>query len=384
VEIFGYIYTKNPARWNDFRTFYSAGYLLRTHPSGLYDLAQQAAVQDARVSRNGVLMPFYHPSYEALLFVPLSLLPFRAAYGTFMGLMLLCLVGSFYAMRPQFSKAIPLLQSRPGMMMVCFIPAIASIAWGQDSLLFLLLTCLTIKQLQANKDTSAGALLALGLFRFQVTIPLAILLACYRSWRFTVAFLGTAAALLLLSIRLVGYSGFVAWMHVLAATSLIRNQDSSTQHLLKVRPAYMPNLTGLLYVMGTRHLAPQMAFAVVLVASTCVFVWTVWHIRGKSKENVALAMMLLCAVLLSYHLLPYDLGILLPIFPLIATQVRTGVLFALYWLPSLLFLILGGRSLCLYSLPLIVLLVFLGIRKDSPTDEESHSSVEPSGSSIYR
>jgi hypothetical protein len=353
LELFGYLYLRNPARSNDFRAFYSGGYLLRTQPSQLYDLSRQAAVQDAWVSHNGVLMPFYHPSYEALLFAPLSLLPFRVAYAVFMALMVLCLVGSFYALRSLFSIRIPLIQVRPGMMIVCFVPVLASIAWGQDSLLFLLVVCVTIKCLHRDDDFSAGCILALGLFRFQLAIPLAILLAVNRSWRFVAGFLSTAAAVLVLSLRLVGSSGVSSWAHLLVAASLVGNQDSYIQQFLRVRPVYMPNLAGLLYALGTKHLAPHTAFAAVLLTSMCAFIWTIFQIRRQSSRDVALAMALLCTVLISYHILPYDLGILLPVLALSASHVRSSLLFALYWLPLL------------YSIPLAMLLICLGIGKDS-------------------
>ena len=364
VEFVGYLFARNPTRWNDFRAFYAAGYLVRTQPRSLYDLGRQAAVQDALVSHNGVLMPFYHPSYEAALFAPFSLLPFHTAYCLFMALMVLCLVGSFYAMRPLFSTRIPWLQARPGLLLVCFVPTVASIAWGQDSLLFLLLLCMTLRKSQRGDQTLAGCFLGLALFRFQLAIPLAILLTVYRGRRFAWGFLSTAAAVIVLSISITRRSGTVLLGHLLANASLLHNQGAYAQQLMKVRPTFMANLTGLLYAMGTRFMAPHASFVVVLLASACLLTWTVLSIRRKADEDTILAMALLCTVLLSYHFLPYDLGILLPVFALLPKRVPPLALAALYWLPLVLFLALGGHALFLYSIPLLALLIYLSISRD--------------------
>ena len=47
----------------------------------MYDLALQEQAQHALTSG---FMPFYHPSYEALLFAPFSLLNYHSAYLSFL------------------------------------------------------------------------------------------------------------------------------------------------------------------------------------------------------------------------------------------------------------------------------------------------------------
>ena len=84
AEIGGYFASKSVARSPDFRSFYAAGYMVRTQPSQLYDVARQKQVQDTLVAPTAIPLPFFHPSYEALLYAPFSLLKFRAAYLSFM------------------------------------------------------------------------------------------------------------------------------------------------------------------------------------------------------------------------------------------------------------------------------------------------------------
>src|SRR5216683_5764161 len=65
----------------DFRSFYAAGYLIRTGRSRLlYDYSSEVSFQNQIVSARNMALPFIHPPYEALIFVPFSYLRFRSAY----------------------------------------------------------------------------------------------------------------------------------------------------------------------------------------------------------------------------------------------------------------------------------------------------------------
>ncbi len=179
----------------DFRQFYAAGYMVRTQTAALYDLQRQKQVQDTLVSSLPLPLPYVHPSYEALFFAPLSLLNYRAAYLVFICINVLLLGTTFFIARPWFSH-VPGLQPRPGLMFFLFVPVIIAVWQGQDSLLFLLLCCSAWAQLQRGRDALAACLLALCLFRFQLVIPLAVLIAVRQRPRFSAAFGVTALALI--------------------------------------------------------------------------------------------------------------------------------------------------------------------------------------------
>src|SRR6266478_5526116 len=88
----------------DFRTFYCAGYLVRTgHAKQLYDYEVQKQIQSALVSPSDVALPFYHPAYEALIFVPFSVPSYRVGYLLFAGFNIALLVISGLLMRPYLS-----------------------------------------------------------------------------------------------------------------------------------------------------------------------------------------------------------------------------------------------------------------------------------------
>jgi Glycosyltransferase family 87 len=170
-------------KW-DFRSFYAAGYLMRTQPTQLYDLAQQERVQHAIISNDAFVLPFYHPCYELLLIAPFSFLRYSRAYFAFIAFNMLLLLAIFFAARPTFSSIVPVYQPRPGLMLFIYIPVMLTILFGQDSILLLLLVCIAWRQLEFGNDLIAGCLLALALFKFQIVIPMAALIALQRGWRF--------------------------------------------------------------------------------------------------------------------------------------------------------------------------------------------------------
>src|SRR6266849_8752907 len=75
----------------DFRQLYAGGYLARTDPANLYEYARQKEVQDAFVRQAPGVLPFIRPAYEAWLVAPLTHLPYRIAYFSFLCINLLIL-----------------------------------------------------------------------------------------------------------------------------------------------------------------------------------------------------------------------------------------------------------------------------------------------------
>ena len=93
----------------DFRAFYASGFLLLHNPHHLFDLSTQTAVQNAVVGPMWPV-PFYHPAYEAILYAVFNLLPYKAAYFTYVGCNLL-LLGACYLLAPPISD--PFLKKVP-------------------------------------------------------------------------------------------------------------------------------------------------------------------------------------------------------------------------------------------------------------------------------
>ena len=346
-------------RLYDFRAFYAAGFLLLHHPTQLFDLSIQTAIQNAVVCPMERGVPFYHPAYEALLYAPFTLLSYRTAYIAFVvfGLVLLALCYRIAPLPadPRIAK-IP----RPLLFFLCF-PAFMGIVEGQDSIVFLLLFCLLWRALASGRDRTAGILLALGLFKLQIALALLFFLALYlpapRRTRLLLSWLPSAAAIALTCLLITGPQGMATWFRLIASSSIASHESHHAQSVIAVYPKAMPTLNGLLYVSGARFLPTRISFALDLALSLLVLAATVYLVRpirsqprsqprsqSRSQTSslpVAFCAALAAALLLAPHLYLYDYVLLLfPVFLL--TERHQPLLTALFYLlPIVLFALAG-------------------------------------------
>src|SRR5713101_5667223 len=228
----------------DFRHLYTAGFMVRSgHAHELYDYDTQKRFQDALVSREEIAMPFNHLAYEALLFIPLSMLRYRAAYCAFLTVNLVFLVISFQLLRPRMDNLARVWQWLPVGIFLGFLPIAAALMHGQDSILLLTLLAAAMVSLDRGRELTAGVLVGLGLFKFQLVIPIALLFLAWRRWRFSAGFALSSAAVASVSLWLVGLAQVRVY-----ARSLISMSVSGT-YLDRFRngiyPGGMPNLRGL-------------------------------------------------------------------------------------------------------------------------------------------
>lgn len=327
----------------DFREFYAAGYLLLHQPSQLFNLSAQQAVQNALVSPMQGRVPFYHPAYEALFFAPFTALSYRPAYIAFavfnLLLLLVCYRLAPVAHAPQIAK-IP----RAFLFFLCF-PAFMAIVQGQDSILFFLLLCLLWRALVSHRDRAAGILLALALFKLQIALPLLFFLAAYlpkpRRARLLFSFVPAAAAVALLCLLITGWHGTVAWLHLIALSSIVSQQGAHAQAAITVYSRAMPTINGLLYVCGAHLLPARAFFAIDILLSAVVFAATLYLVRKTRSTAVAFCAALAATLLLAPHLFLYDYVLLL--LPVLLLTYRRQTLFAaLYYLLNYVLFVVGG------------------------------------------
>ena len=330
-------------RLYDFRAFYGAGWLLLHHPTQLFDLATQTAIQNAVVCPMWRGVPFYHPAYEALLYAPFTLLTYRTAYIAFVvfGLVLFALC---YQLAPLPTDPRIARIPRPLLFFLCF-PAFMAIVEGQDSIVFLFLFCLLWRALASGRDRTAGILLALGLFKLQIALALLFFLALYlpasRRTRLLLSWLPSAAAVALTCLLITGPRGMLTWLRLIASSSIASHESHHAQSVIAVYPKAMPTLNGLLYVSGARFLPTRISFALDLALSLLVLAAAVFLIRRTRSLPAAFCAALAAALLLAPHLYLYDYVLLL--FPvLLLTERHQALLTALFYLlPIVLFAIAG-------------------------------------------
>jgi hypothetical protein len=304
----------------DFRSVYSAGILARTDPSHLYDQARLKQVQDSQVSRRDGAIPFGHLAYDAVLYVPLSLLKYRDAYLV----MLFCnsvLIGlCFLAGRKEFSLKIPLWQPRAGLIFFAFLPTTIALAQGQDSLLLLLILCLTWRLLDRSQHFAAGVVLANMLLKPHLAWMMALFIAVRFGWRFVAGFAAGAAAVLAICLPFLRHGGWRSWLGVLSGLSLASGHNEMQEAAMGIYSWAMPNVRGALLLTLGHLVSSHVLFAAVCLVSLILVVWGLVVVRRLSPPS-AFAFAMIVTVLVSYNFEPHDLVILLLAMVLIGTRV---------------------------------------------------------------
>ena len=295
----------------DFRQLYTAGFMVRSgYARQLYDYDSQHRFQNALVSPADIALPFNHLSYETLLFAPFSLLPFRSAYFAFLATNLALLALCFRLLRPGMDKLAEIWRWLPVAMFLGFLPVAAALMQGQDSILLLTLLVAATVALQHGRDLTAGALVGFGLFKFQIVLPIALLLLLWRRWRFSVGFALSAAAVGLISLWLVGAAGAETYVRSLIHMS-VGLASRAEQFRYGISPAAMPNLRGLIFGLANTRFSAFWLQAVTIILSGATLLGVALLARRKQWGVDAFLVAITASAMVSYHLLIHDLSVML-------------------------------------------------------------------------
>jgi alpha-1,2-mannosyltransferase len=343
----------------DYIAFYAAGHL--AFSGQLYDHATVSTLQSALLGN--AIPAFYdayrNPPFYALLFVPLAWLPLVPSFAVWSVLSLGLLALSLWLavdLVPGLRKHWP----EVAILTLAFGPVYFGLIDGENATVSLLLSVLIGRALLRDQPARAGPWAALGLFKPQLFFIWPIVFLAARRWRALAAYTATAAALLLLSLALVGPDGLQAWLRILLEMeSGNATRNAWRMHSLK---AFFDLLLPAM---------PVVAWCLYAIASACLLVLlaAVWRRRPGPKDlALPLAFTTLVAVLIDPHLVDYDLTILFP-----AALLAVPMLPRLRWLvlllyPLLLFraqLPLGDSALQL-SVPALVLAAWLVCRPLGP------------------
>jgi hypothetical protein len=246
--IVGFAFVSFPAHNSAFTQFYCAAQMVRRGlGSSVYDLRTQLEFQ----SRVAPVQVFYnHPPFEALLFVPFTYVPYRAAYmlWTITSLGLLIIAVLLIQARTELTSSISrFTRVRADMGLVTavfltFAPATTCLLLGQDCMLMLVVYSLAFVLLKRGSDCLAGCVLACGLFKFQLILPFALILLLRHKWS-ALRGLGLVGTLLVL------ISAGISGAGVLSAYPRFLLFDGTYRKVGGFAPEFMPNIRGLLFVL---------------------------------------------------------------------------------------------------------------------------------------
>jgi len=299
LAYFGMAYPRAVRGRADFCMLYTAGFMVRTgHAAELYDYDSNAKFQTEVVSPSHGAMPFNHLGYEALLFVPLSVLPYRAAYKVFLVVNLGLILLSFRMLRGGTTRLQKIWSWLPAMVFACFLPTGIALFQGQDSILLLTLLVCSFVATERSDDYRAGIFLGLTVFKFQFGIPIALLFLAWQKWRIVSTFVLTAVTAVVTSVALSGLSGFLTYPTYLLSMSAGLT-TSGEQLRYGTYPLAMPNIFGLLFAVAAGN------HTVIAAIISCILI----ALASRSRPSFPLAVTV--AMLVSYHGLIHDATILI-------------------------------------------------------------------------
>jgi hypothetical protein len=294
--------------YQDFTIFYTGARLLRNgQASHLYDLGTQYRLQQTftNVPIRSAPLPFNHPPFEALLFIPFTFLAYWPAYLLWTGLNLIMLAAIVILLRVNFSEFAAMPPVALGLSTTAFFPVAIGVIQGQDIILMLLLFVLAIISLDQCKDATAGALLGAGLFRPQLAVPLVLLFAVGR-WRVLLGFVPVLLALFGLSVAVVGWQGSFDYVH------FVLHLEGTGSRAFPLEA--VPNLRGLVSQLPGLNGTGIAAHILIFLLSAFVLFLAIWRIRkGKDSIFFASSVAIVTTLLISFHSLVYDFSLLLPL-----------------------------------------------------------------------
>ena len=292
----------------DFTIFYSAGKMVRTGLArSLYDERVEFQTQlqfapDVSI-RHGPL-PYNHPPFEALLFVPFTLFPYLPAYLAWNVVNLALLGLALVLLRPHT----PPLQTKPlavwFLAAVAFFPIFVCLLQGQDMLLLFFVLAAAYVCFKRGLDFWAGCWLGMGVFRPHLVLPLAIILLFSRRRKATLGIACSALAMAAVSIAVIGWRGFLDYPRYVWRLEQVMGRGA-------IVPDDMPNLRGFLAVFFRD--GHPVALALAVAGSVFLLILAIRLFRSAEQtDNLELGFSaaVLVSVLVSYHAFVYDLGLL--------------------------------------------------------------------------
>lgn len=343
----------------DFADFYVAAQMvLQGRGHQLYDAVVQNEFLARYSGRVGTY--FIHPPFEALVYLPFSLWTLAGAYRLWCLFNMILLIAVARALaRPVFRNwtwhvLLPVL--------FLFVPVLLDLLQGQDSLLLLFFLVTAFAALDAEKDFAAGCFLACGLLKFHLALAVTVPILFTGRKKVLNGFASVAAVLLLISVEVSGWGVLASYPRFLARFSHLPLAGVHNEQMANLR-----GLFGLAFPSMASVASGMTVFSSLLVLGLAASSWIASARRADQSAALPFANAVIGALLVSYHLSPHDLVILLLPMALILHHLRTrrdipawsravfmatlGVLF----LPPLHLILLQVHIYTYLCLPIVVL-----------------------------
>ncbi len=297
---------------SDFTGYYTSGLILHQgNAPKLYDISEQARIQRQLFNREDLLIN-PHPPFEAIWFAALARYSCVRAY-ILWGIINILLWLYFQELLRRYT---PIPQNSFHYLWLCslFVPLWVTLMQGQTTLLLLVLFSATFAGMKRGQDFNAGFFLGLGLFKFPIVFPFALICFFRSKWKLIAGCFTAGTLWGVVSVITVGPAGLRSYANLLL--DIARHPE---------RPAYanmrawekMPTLKGLFTVLFAGRLATMHIGLLVAAASACLVLFTAWrwrqadHDPGGKSQGLMFAAALTVAQVTSPHLYIHDLTLML-------------------------------------------------------------------------
>ena len=296
---------------------------------GVYNLDLQARVQTELLNiKTEEALPYNHPPFELLPFLPLAGLSYSLAFYLWIAISIACGIVSAKLIGRELPRLREIWMWMPYALVVCLFPFFMVILEGQDSVLALLLLVAAWVSMRRREDASGGFWLGLALFKFQVILPLTFILA-FRKPKLLKGFSISAALVGLISLMMIRPAGVISYIYLL--TGMARASSEGVSLKFGMDPRLIPNLRGLTYGIvsaGGGALSHSWATGVIVAVgliSLAALVWTIRLVAPAHADSVegfdlAFSLAVIVSLLLSFHILAHDLVLLAVPFAIVMDQ----------------------------------------------------------------
>ena len=294
----------------DFTSFYTAGEIVRSGQSPrLYDPVLQWKVQQqfaAAVKTRLAPLPYIRPPFEALLFLPFAYLSYRTAFLVWMAFKVaLLLTLPLVLPLPELDEKATSDQTVMALLSLSFFPVALDFIQGQDAVVLLLILVVGLRFLLRDAQLACGAVLALGMFKFHLVLPLVAILILRKKIGVLWGFVGASSILFVVSLGMVHWSGLLAYPRYLWGLNLASGSGM-------VKPPSMPNIAGLVTVLlgnGPLPAAAHWFLGGVLVLGIIIASRS-WQGDDERSIVMAFSFAIVVTLLTSYYANSYDLTLL--------------------------------------------------------------------------
>ena len=336
-------------RASDFNEFYSASKLAGS--GQLYDWQSIQAIEQA----HGDTIPFGRFPVYAILFKPLTLLPFAYARAAWLAINAVALI-LFAVLWPTARR------DRLAMSLCWSCPAALLLSTGQDTGLYLFFVALGVRLLHDGRDFAAGLVLSLCAAKIHLALGIPVFLIAQRKWIAISAGALSGVGQLAISFAAEGRD----WPAKLLHLASISEFSPAVQK--------MPNLFGLTFWLPYAGLIEACLAVAVLAA--------VWLISRSATPAAGATAAIVGGLLVSHHAYVYDAVLLLPALalawelPVFAERLPYWVLFLWTPIPYLALMkdrlaAIGQVSMSVFCLALLAALAARCLRAQT---KESHIS----------